>query len=124
MLENLLHHFSELDVSNTPGLRDLPASQQQQHVIEGLVYTLTAYQDELRQAVDPQASSTNPETSPPLHSAEGQSDPNNNDLPLSPVATGVDVPVPDSGSMSLTSSSTSPQTTLAPPFPSTTEERD
>ena len=102
MLEHLLQHFSELDVSSAPGLRDLPASQQQ-HVIDGLVYTLTSYQDELRHTIDQQACSTNPETSPPLQSAEGQPVPTNNDLPISPAATGVEVPVPDSGSMSLTS---------------------
>ena len=55
MLEHMLQHFSELDVSSTPGLRDLPASQQQ-HVIDGLAYTFTSYQDQLRHTVDQQAS--------------------------------------------------------------------
>ena len=36
------------------------------------------------------------------------------ELPINPAATGAEVPVPDSGFMSLTSSSTSPQNTLAP----------
>ena len=111
MLEHMLQRFSEMDVSTTPGLRDLPAAQQHT-VLDGLVHTLTTYREQLQAAVDQQTQST-PATAAPPH--------NSSDLPLSPVAAGVEVPVPDSASMSLTSSSTSPPNTLPPPFPSTTE---
>ena len=81
-----------------PRLRDLPAAQQHT-VLDGLVHTLTTYREELQAAVDQQTQST-PATAAPPHDSS--------DLPLSPVAAGADVPVPDSASMSLTSSSTSP----------------
>lgn len=122
MLEHMLQHFSEMDVSTTPGLRDLPASQQQD-VLDGLVHTLTTDQDALRHAVDQSAPL---DTSPPPHSSNNQPVSNANDLPVSPAAAGVDIPVRVrvSASMSLTSSSTSPPTTLPPPYPSTTEGHD
>ena len=118
MLENLLQNFSQLDVSQSPALRDLPAPQQR-HLIEGMVHTLTTYQDELNQALGREEHSPNPDLPSAAPSASaGQ------ELPITPAATGTDVPVPDSGSMSLTSSSTASQNTLAPPFPPTAGAHD
>ena len=76
-----------------------------------MVHTLTTYQDELNQALDREEHPDLPSTAP--SASAGQ------ELPITPAATGTDVPVPDSGSMSLTSSSTASQNTLAPPFPPT-----
>ena len=118
LLENLLQDFSQLDVSQSPGLRHLPAPQQQQ-LIQGLKYTLTSYQDEFSQALNQQEPLPNSDLPTDTPSA-----PSGHELPITPAATGTDVPVPDSGSMSLTSSSTSPENTLAPPFPPSAGTQD
>ena len=118
LLENLFQDFYQLDVSQSPGLRHLPAPQQQQ-LIQGLVRTLTSYQDELSQALNQQDPPLNPDLP-----TEAPSGPTDQELPFTPAATGTEVPVPDSGSMSLSSSSTSPQNTLAPPFPPTAGTHD
>ena len=110
-LETLLQNFSQLDVSQTPMLKGLPAPAQHQ-LIDGVLHTLTTYQDELQQALrrDDPAQVPNRSTAAPSASP-GQ------ELPIDPVASGTGLPLPDSGSMSLNSSSTDSQHTLAPPFP-------
>ena len=110
-LETLLQNFSQMDVSQTPMLRGLPAPEQRQ-LVDGVVHTLTTYQDELQQALRQDDPAPAPDGSSAAPSAStGQ------ELPIDPVASGTGLPVPDSGSMSLNSSSRDSQNTLAPPFP-------
>ena len=110
-LEALRQNFSQIDVSQTPILRGLPVPEQRQ-LIEGVVHTLTTYQDELHQALRREEPAPTPDLSSAAPSA-----PTGQELPIDPVVSGTGLPVPDSGSMSLTSSSTDSQNTLAPPFP-------
>ena len=112
-IEALLRNFSQMDVSQVPMLQGLPAPQQNQ-LIGGVVHTLTTYQDELQQALRPHDPSFHPGRSSAASSAPAGQTPSTD--PVSSV-TGLPLPLPDSGSMSLNSTSTESQHTLDPPFP-------
>ena len=108
-IESLLRNFSQMDVSQVPMLQSLAAPEQNQ-LIGGVVHTLTSYQDELQQALRPHD---------PDRSTAASSAPAGQTSLTDPVTsgTGLPLPPPDSGSMSLNSSSTNTQPTLDPPFP-------
>ena len=67
-IEALLRNFSQMDVSQVPMLKGLPAPEQNQ-LIGGVVHTLTTYQDELQQALRPQDPSSRPGRSTAASSA-------------------------------------------------------
>ena len=114
-IENLLQNFAHLDVSKVSMLQGLPPPQQEQ-LINGVVHTLNTYRDELHQAYQPAEPLLRPG-----HSTAASSAPHDHDQTVTtdPVneATGLPLPLPDSGSMSLNSTSTGSQHTLEPPFP-------
>ena len=109
-VEALLHNFQNLDVSQVPMLQGLPP-QQQDVLITGVVHTLTTYREELNQIrrSDDQPGPSTASSSAPLDQLPTV-DPLN-------TGTGLHIPVPDSGSMSVNSTSTESQNTLEPPFP-------
>lgn len=106
MLQSMIEQFTEMDVSTNPALRHLTPDQQHA-TLDGLVHTLTNYQEELRAATDQQRLTESSQAADP-------SAPVGLDMPSAPPTADVEVPVPDSGSMSLTSSSTSPPSIRCP----------
>ena len=91
----------------------LPAPEQHQ-LIEGVVHTLSTYQDELQQALrqdDPAPA--------PARSSAAPSASTGQELPIDPVASGTGLPI-----YVADSSSTDSQHTLAPPFPTSDGTHD
>ena len=51
MIQSMIEHFTEMDVSGNPALRHLTPDQQRE-MIDGLLHNLTSYQEELYAATD------------------------------------------------------------------------